>query len=184
MRGNLLIPRRAYLFLGGLLPGLILAGCTLAPVLAPTPLVAEPTEEVGLLNYSQLEPNPELAPDQVVKIQMEALRNNDSSDNGIAITFKFASPDNKRVTGPLARFTRMLKNPLYKPMLNHQSARYGPIKISGDMATQRVTVIDADGKAIIYVFTLSKQSGPPCAGCWMTDSVVAEPAKPEDQQQI
>ena len=112
---------------------------------------------------------------------MGALQNNDSTDQGIEISFRFASPANKGHTGPLDRFTRMIKNPLYSPMLNHQTARYGPIEISRNVAKQRVTITDANGKAWIYIFTLSKQSGPPCIGCWMTDSVILPPVKRADQ---
>ena len=84
---------------------------------------------------------------------MGALQNNDSTDQGIEISFRFASPANKGHTGPLDRFTRMIKNPLYSPMLNHQTARYGPIEISRNVAKQRVTITDANGKAWIYIFT-------------------------------
>jgi hypothetical protein len=107
----------------------------------------------------------------VVKIQVEALHFNDSNDRGIEITFRFASPGNKRFTGPLPRFTQMLRTPLYRSMLNHKSATYEPIKIDGAAANQLVTLVDLEGNSIVYLFTLSKQSEPPCPGCWMTDSV-------------
>src|SRR3954451_2111401 len=62
-----------------------------------------------------------LSPGEVVKIVMNALRDNDAKDGGIAITFDFASPQNKKVTGPLERFVPMVKTPAYAPMLNHKS---------------------------------------------------------------
>ena len=62
-------------------------------------------------------------------------------------------------------------------MLNHKTAEYDPLEISGDTATQRVTIIDPNGKAFIYLFKLSKQSTDPCRGCWMTDSVIAVPTR-------
>jgi hypothetical protein len=62
-------------------------------------------------------------------------------------------------------------------MLNHKSAEFDPIKISGDAAVQRVKLIGADGQAVIYIFSLSKQTEPPYKGCWMTDGVVVEPVK-------
>ena len=40
----------------------------------------------------------------VVKIQLEALKNNDKNDNGIKQTWLFAHPDNKKFTGPYERF--------------------------------------------------------------------------------
>jgi hypothetical protein len=71
----------------------------------------------------------------------------------------------------------MVKNPAYSPMINHKLAEYDPIEISGDTASQRVTIIEPDGSANVYQFKLSKQSGPPCDGCWMTDSVILVPTR-------
>lgn len=153
---------------------LIFSGCSLTPI---------PAKPDPLIEYRHLEPNPALAPDEVIRIQMAALQYNNSSDEGIAITFRFASPGNKRFTGPLLKFTQMIKNPLYKPMLNHKNARYGSIEIFDNHARQRITIIDAEGNAVTYVFTLSRQSGPTCDGCWMTDGVSVEPVSPGDQKE-
>ena len=73
------------------------------------------------------EPNPKLTPGQVIAIQIKALRNNGKmpDDGGIAITFNFASPANRRMTGPLPRFIQMLKNPLYKIMLDFKRYEAG-----------------------------------------------------------
>ena len=69
-------------------------------------------------HYQQLaaiEPKPELTPDQVVKIQLEGLQNNDlTRDNmGIRICFNFASPGNKIITGPIGNFIKLVKTPSY-----------------------------------------------------------------------
>src|SRR5438309_2031919 len=66
-----------------------------------------------------MEPSPQLTPDQVVRVQMEAMKHNDrpAHDAGIAKTFKFASPQNREQTGPLDKFIAMVKNPVYAPML-------------------------------------------------------------------
>ena len=120
------------------------------------------------------EPNPDLTPEQVVAVQLNALKNNDdpSPDHGIGIAFNFASPGNKASTGPLPRFIRMVKNPVYRPLLNHRSHTREAIEIFDDIARQRVTVVDTGGRRIVYVFVLSKQAEPPCEDCWMTDSVM------------
>lgn len=39
-------------------------------------------------------PNPSLSPDQVVQIQLEALKHNDLTDSGIALVYRFASVGN------------------------------------------------------------------------------------------
>lgn len=52
------------------------------------------------------DPSPDLSPDQVVRIQLDAMARNDepAPDSGIATAFKFASPENQAQTGPLDRF--------------------------------------------------------------------------------
>ena len=67
---------------------------------------------VGATHLPQTEPDPSLSPQDVVSIQIEALQHNDTPyvDRGIEVTFNFASPTNKRVTGPLERFKAMVRN--------------------------------------------------------------------------
>lgn len=128
-------------------------------------------------------PSPTLSPEQVVRLQLESLQHNDASNQGIEAAFNFASPDNKRNTGPLTRFVKMLKAPPYNAMLNHKSVEFDPIEISRDSATQRVKLTGADGQTTVYIFMLSKQTEAPYQNCWMTDGVVVEPSRdlPQDQ---
>lgn len=118
-------------------------------------------------------PAPELGPDEVVSIQMQALMSNDVPfDNaGIEVTFRFASPNNKRVTGPLEKFATLFDNPAYGPMLNHRSLQIGEVDIIGERARVPVFVEADDGARLGYVFLLSRQAGGEWADCWMTDSV-------------
>ena len=59
-----------------------------------------------------LKPNKDILPSEVVKIQLTGLQNNDSDfeDGGIEQTWNFAHPNNKKVTGPLVNFKRMIKS--------------------------------------------------------------------------
>jgi hypothetical protein len=127
--------------------------------------------------------SPEISPEQVVRLQLESLQHNDDSNQGIATAFNFASPSNKKSTGPLTRFIKMVKMPPYSSMLNHRSVEFEPIKIEGDAAMQRVKLTGADGQSITYIFLLSKQTEAPYKDCWMTDGVMVEPTKdlPQDQ---
>jgi hypothetical protein len=122
----------------------------------------------------QTKPDPSLSPQDVVSIQIEALRNNDTpyENRGIEVTFNFASPANKRMTGPIERFATMVRNPIYAPMINHQTARYGKLMIEGDIASIDVILISEDGAYVGYRFTLSRQHGNQYEGSWMTDAVV------------
>jgi len=136
--------------------------------------------------HSELWPNPSLAPAAVVRIQLQALASNDMPyvDAGIEITFRFASPNNRRVTGPLEKFGRMVKNPVYRPMLNHVAASYGDTKIEGHDAYVPVLITARDGTKAGYVFVLSRQQSAECEQCWMTDQVsrLAIPAEPSGSE--
>jgi hypothetical protein len=96
------------------------------------------------------QPSPSLSPEEVVRIQLEALKANDASDNGIAITFRFASPGNK----------------------NFRSATFEPLETDGQFAQQLVEIVDTQGTHWLYLFRLSKQQEGNLAGCWMTDGVL------------
>lgn len=120
------------------------------------------------------EPSASLTPAEVVAAQLDALKGNESSnqDAGIRITFGFASPQNQSATGPVERFIELVKNPVYSALLNHRSVRFSEMMVVADSARQKVTLTDRDGRQATFVFILSKQAGPPCDGCWMTDAVI------------
>ena len=117
-------------------------------------------------------PEPELEPNEVVKLQLLAMQQNDDSDFGIEVTFRFASPSNKIQTGPLKRFIRLVRNPSYRPLLNHINATFLELNIEEDFAVQDVIITTSNGERIGYRFRLSIQKGPLYPGCWMTDSVI------------
>jgi hypothetical protein len=119
------------------------------------------------------QPSLEHSPEDVVRIQVSALGNNDDPypDAGIAITFNFASPQNRQVTGPLERFVNLVKNPLYIDMLNHVDAEYSPVEMEGDQARIDVVLTTAEGERVGYSFLLSRQASGEYEGMWMTDAV-------------
>lgn len=118
-------------------------------------------------------PTPALTPREVVAAQLAALR--EDTPASLARAFTFASPANQDVTGPITRFTAMLREG-YPDLLRHRSVRYEEALVAGNAAAQTVEIIDADGLPHRYVFMLSRQRGGPCPGCWMTDGVVDAPA--------
>lgn len=119
-------------------------------------------------------PHPSLAPADVVRIQLEALRGNDADDRGIEIAYRFASPDNRRSIGPLSRFATMIKREPYAMMLRYTDVEYGPVTVAGRRAAQRV-ILSAPGRTpVTYVFHLARQEiAGPLHGCWMTEAVQA-----------
>lgn len=128
---------------------------------------------LSLAQASELDltPGPDLTPQQVVEFQLRALKLNQRGE-GIAATFRFASPNNKAVTGPLSKFSRLFDNPQYSPMLNHYSSEVKALAESASEASFGAALVDADGNVYWYRFDLSRQSQSPCAGCWMTDAVM------------
>ena len=116
-------------------------------------------------------PEPELKPNDVVRLQLLAMQQNDDSDFGIEVTFRFASPANKKQTGPLKRFIGLVRNPSYRPLLNHINATFLELTVEEVFAVQDVIITTYNGERIGYRFRLSIQKGPLYPGCWMTDSV-------------
>ncbi len=153
----------------------LLIGVPLSEVKSGPPLktVAE-ADEPKVFKPNSLQPNPDYSPADVIRIQLQALADNDHpyENAGIEVTFRFASPANKSATGPLERFIRMVQSPAYRPMLNHKAASYGELRIEGNQAAQAVVLTTSSGERIGYVFILSKQEGGICDKCWMTDGVL------------
>lgn len=124
-------------------------------------------------DLSRTAPHPSLSPKDVVTIIMTALQINDTPepDNGIKVTFAFASPENKRLTGPLLRFKLMVKNQVYGTLLNHRSVVLEKYNVEGDKAEIDVILVSSTGKTIGFRFGLSRQHGNKFDGSWMTDNV-------------
>lgn len=150
-----------------------LVGLLLAGLLAAATAGAQGGGELHL--SPNLVPKPELTPDQVVQIQLNALRHNDARNRGIEVAFRFASPDNKLHTGPLPRFISMIRQGPYRLMLDYENVSFHPLELVEDQARQRVTLIGA-GLVVDYEFYLSRQSEGSFDGCWMTDAVIARRA--------
>jgi len=127
------------------------------------------------LQCHALEPDSALDPSDVVRFQLESLRQNNAANDGIASTFRFASPGNKSVTGPLARFTTLFDHHRYSPMLNHQRADVTLVSNNGAQAIYSVELVDSDGSVHHYRFELSLQKSGGCINCWMTDAVMWQP---------
>lgn len=147
-----------------------LTGLLLAAVLA-LPLQAAVTAKPEKAPLPQ--PRVELSPGEVVRIVIDALANNDNpyTDAGIATTFAFASPANKVNTGPLDKFTRMVKGNVYGVMLNHVASEFSEVVRTGNKAYQMVQLTAGNGKRIVFAFRLSQQLDGEFANIWMTDAV-------------
>ena len=125
---------------------------------------------LGSINTSY--PNQELKANEIVSLQLMAMQQNDVSNHGIEITYRFASPQNKVQTGPLSRFIMLVKNPAYRPLLNHLDATFLNLKVEGNVAIQEVIITTSKGTRKGFRFLLSLQQGEQFKDCWMTDAVI------------
>lgn len=132
--------------------------------------------------YASLRPNCERPAGLVIKLQLDALARNEKlgNDAGIRIAYRFASPANKRVTGPEESFVRLIRQQ-YAVMLRYDSVQYGPLRPEESAGngsrtlTQRVTLTDGNGTESAFLWSVTKQEDGRHDGCWMTSSVVAAP---------
>ena len=91
-----------------------------------------------------LNPNKNIKPKEVVKIQLTGLQQNDLNyqDSGIEQTWNFAHPNNKKVTGPLNNFKRMLKGNSYQMMIDHLSHTITELSSNDKLAQFEVIILD------------------------------------------
>ena len=103
-------------------------------------------------------PEKSLSPADVVRIQLEAISANRRGDDmtGIEQVWTFAHPDNRRLTGPLPRFARMLRSPNYQMLLGNRGHRIERVSIDDGTAHFAIRVTSRDGGIYGYRWRLSK----------------------------
>ena len=174
-RGTVLKNRLpVYLTISATSMAILLTFTILTLAMADESSLARKIEEQGGNGAVTFSPNPEFSPEEVVRIQLDALANNNTpyQDAGIEIAFRFASPANKETTGPLSRFIKLVHNPIYNPMLNHETAQFGDLVLENLQAFLPVFLTASDGKRVGYMFILRKQEGTAYDQCWMTEAVM------------
>ena len=124
-----------------------------------------------------LTPDNSILPDEVIKIQLTALMNNDKEfeDSGIEQTWNFAHPNNKKNTGPLPNFKMMIKGNSYQMLLNHLSHTITKLGSSDNWVQFEVVVLDKEKIYHKFNWKVEKftMEGP-LQGCWLT-TVVSSP---------
>ena len=121
-----------------------------------------------------LKPNSDIKPSEVVKIQLSGLQKNDLNfkDSGIEQTWNFAHPNNKKVTGPLPNFKRMIKSDSYQMMLNHLSHTITELGSTDKWAQFEVIILDKN--KIYHKFNWQVEKyllDGPLKDCWLTTMV-------------
>ncbi len=129
------------------------------------------------LNAELIEPNKNLKPYDVLKIQLEALKNNSKNDEGIKQTWLFAHPDNKKITGPYERFRIMIYGQQYKHLINHDSHKINLLSNSPNTFIYRIEILTEEKKLFFYEWHVQKGTDNNCVSCWFTTAV----SQPMDQ---
>ena len=121
-----------------------------------------------------LKPNSNIKPSEVVKIQLNGLQKNDLDfkDSGIEQTWNFAHPNNKKVTGPLPNFKRMIKGDTYQMMLDHLSHTITELGRSDNWAQFEVIILDKNKIYHKFNWQVEKYSlDGLLKDCWLTTMV-------------
>ncbi len=132
---------------------------------------------ISISKAELLKPNSNIKPKKVVEIQLVGLQKNDDGykDSGIEQTWNFAHPNNKKVTGPLNNFKKMIKGDTYQMMINHLSHTITQLG-SGDKWAQ-FEVIILDKEKIYHKFNWQVEKytiDGPLKDCWLT-TIVSNP---------
>tara|TARA_Y100001960_G_scaffold212922_1_gene222408 strand:+ start:121 stop:600 length:480 start_codon:yes stop_codon:yes gene_type:complete len=130
--------------------------------------------------YGELiKPSPDLEPEKVISIQLNALMNNNFpyENAGIIQTWEFAHPSNKIYTGPLNNFTKMIYSKEYSIMLEHQKHKIILVKRNEDISYFFIELIDKFGNKFGFQWTVQKVNlKGEFFDCWMTVGV-SQPMK-------
>ena len=121
-----------------------------------------------------LKPNTILKPIDVLTIQLNSLKNNNIpyEDAGIEQTWKFAHPNNKRATGPLEKFKKMIHSENYQLLIGHENYEIIILNELKNIFVYKVYILSKDKKKYYYIWQIEKvvEDGS-LKDCWMTTGV-------------
>ena len=129
---------------------------------------------ISFSNAELINPNSSIKPSEVVKIQLNGLKynNQDFKDSGIEQTWNFAHPKNKKVTGPLDNFKRMIKGDSYQMMINHLSHTITQLGSSEKWAQFEVVILDKNKIYHKFNWQVEKYTEDgELKNCWLTTMV-------------
>ena len=129
---------------------------------------------ISISKAELLKPRNDIKPSEVVRIQLLGLQKNDFNykDGGIEQTWNFAHPNNKKVTGPLNNFKRMIKGETYKMMINHLSHTITQLGTGDNWAQFEVIILDKEKIYHKFNWQVEKYTmDGPLKDCWLTTMV-------------
>ena len=121
-----------------------------------------------------IRPNINLQPYDVLMNQLNSLKNNNNpyKDAGIEQVWEFAHPNNKKITGPLEKFKKMIYSESYKILIEHENSEITILSENLNSSTYKVFILTSDKKKYSYIWQIEKvsQEGD-LKNCWMTTGV-------------
>ena len=120
------------------------------------------------------EPNISLKPLDVLTIQLNSLQRNNIpfNDAGIEQVWKFAHPKNKKITGPLDNFKRMIKGDSYQMMIDHLSHTITLLGSDDNWAQFEVVILDKNKIYHKFNWQVEKYTMEgTLKDCWLTTMV-------------
>jgi hypothetical protein len=127
-------------------------------------------------NYSPTltKPNISLKPIDVISIQLNSLQRNNIpfKDAGIEQVWEFAHPNNKRITGPLEKFKKMIYGKSYQMLIKHVNSEITILSEDTNRKVYKIFILSSDKKRYSYIWQIEKVllEGD-LMNCWMTTSV-------------
>jgi len=127
-------------------------------------------------NYSPTltKPNISLKPIDVISIQLNSLQRNNIpfKDAGIEQVWEFAHPNNKRITGPLEKFKKMIYSKSYQMLIKHENSEIAILSEDANRSVYKIYILSSDKKRYSYIWQIEKiQTEGDLKDCWMTTSV-------------
>ena len=129
------------------------------------------------ISYSNADlksPNNLILPEEVIKIQLVGLMDNDKDfkDSGIEQTWNFAHPNNKKYTGPLPNFKMMIKGNSYQMLIDHLNHTITELGSSDKWAQFEVIILDKNKIYHKFNWQVEKYTmDGPLKDCWLTTMV-------------
>ena len=121
-----------------------------------------------------LKPSPNLGPQEVISIQLNALKDNNNpyKNSGIEQTWEFAHPSNRIFTGPLSKFKNMMHSPSYIIMLEHLKHNIILVSEQANVSYFFIELTDRMGNEYGFQWTVEKVTiNGKFKECWMTSGV-------------
>ena len=127
-------------------------------------------------NYSPslAKPNIFLKSFDVLTIQLDSLQRNNIpfNDAGIEQVWKFAHPNNKKITGPLEKFKEMMYSKSYQMLIEHENSEITILSEDINKSVYKVYILSNDKKKYSYIWQIEKVLNEgELKNCWMTTSV-------------